>query len=306
MTDLPFFSIARHMKPERSAPVKSSHRRHPILEAFGVALREPWTIACLAVLAAFVFIALFAGFFAGDPQAINPAQRLKPPSANAWWGTDHLGRDVFARAMYGTRMSLTIGLSVAVITVLPGVALGVIAGLTKFGGTVVMRIIDAMMAIPAVLLAIALAALLQPGMLTVIIAISIPEIPRMVRLVRSVVLSIREQPYMDAAISVGTRGLPLVFRHVLPNTVAPVIVQATYAAASAIIASAILSFLGVGTPPDVPSWGGMMADARKYFQFYPSLMAYPGLLLSLLVLVTNVLGDRLSDVLDPRKSTRRI
>ena len=306
MTEQPFFSTASQMKSKEHEAEPRIHRRRPILEALGVAMREPWTLICLSVLAAFILIALFAPFFAGDPQAINPAQRLKPPSSDAWWGTDHLGRDVFARAMHGTKMSLIIGLCVALITVIQGVALGVFAGLTRFGGTIIMRIVDAMMAIPAVLLAIALAALLQPGLLTVIIAISIPEIPRMVRLVRSVVLSIREQPYVDAAISVGTGGLPLVFRHVLPNTVAPVIVQATYAAASAIIASAILSFLGVGTPPDVPSWGGMMADARKYFQFYPSLMAYPGMLLSLLVLVTNVLGDRLSDVLDPRKSTRRV
>lgn len=280
-------------------------RRHATSEALGAAVREPLTLICLAVLAGFALIAACAPFFAGDPLAINPAQRLKPPSSAAIWGTDHLGRDIFARAMYGTRVSLTVGLAVAVLSVVPGVAIGVFAAMTRFGGSVVMRLIDAMMAIPAVLLAIALAALLQPGLLTVIIAITIPEIPRMVRLVRSVVLSVRAQPYIDAAIASGTRGLPLVIAHILPNTVAPVIVQATYTAASAIIASAILSFLGVGTPTDVPSWGGMMADARKYFQLYPMLMFYPGVLLSLLVLVTNVLGDRLSDALDPRKARRR-
>ncbi|MEM5585659.1 ABC transporter permease [Roseibium sp. AS2] len=305
MTDQPFVPGGTSLQEDTSRAAGRVVRR-PILEALLVAMKEPWTIVCLTVLGGFVLVAAFAPLIAGDPMAINPALRLKPPSPDAWWGRDHLGRDVFSRAVFGTRISLIIGFSVAVIAVIPGVTLGVLAGLTKIGGTIVMRIVDAMMAIPAVLLAIALAALLQPGLTTVIIAISIPEIPRMVRLVRSVVLSIREQPYVDAAISVGTGGLPLVFRHVLPNTVAPVIVQATYAAASAIIAAAILSFLGVGTPPDVPSWGGMMADARKYFQFYPSLMAYPGVLLSLLVLVTNVLGDRLSDVLDPRKSTRRL
>ena len=160
----------------------------------------------------------------------------------------------------------------ALIATIPGVALGIFAGLSRWGGLVVMRLVDMMMAIPAVLLAIALAALLEPGLTTVIIAIAVPEIPRMIRLVRSVVLSVREQPFVDAAISVGTGGLPLVMRHVLPNTVAPVIVQSTYAAASAIIAAAILSFLGVGTSTEVPSWGGMMADARKYFQFHPKLM----------------------------------
>jgi len=202
-------------------------------------------------------------------------------------------------------MSLIVGFSVAVIAVIPGVAIGILAGMSRIGGAIVMRIIDAMMAIPAVLLAIALAALLQPGLTTVIIAIAVPEIPRMVRLVRSVVLSVRQQPYVDAAISVGTHGPKLIWLHILPNTIAPVIVQATYAAASAIIASAVLSFLGVGTPTDIPSWGGMMADARKFFQFHPMLMAYPGVMLSMLVLATNVLGDRLSDALDPRKVMKR-
>lgn len=289
--------------PLPPAPAK---RRHHTMEALAVAAREPVTIVCLAVLAGFVAIALFAPFFTADPIAINPAQRLKPPSANAFWGTDHLGRDVFARAMHGTQMSLSVGLAVALLSAIPGVAIGVFAGMSRVGGLIVMRIIDAMMAIPAVLLAIALAALMQPGLTTVIIAISIPEIPRMVRLVRAVVLSVRAQPFVDAAVSVGTPRLTLVWRHILPNTIAPVIVQATYAAASAIIAAAVLSFLGVGTPTEVPSWGGMMADARRYFQFYPMLMAYPGMLLSLLVLVTNLLGDRLSDALDPRKTARGV
>ena len=287
-------------------PPETVLRRRATLEALRSALGEPLTLACVAVLAIFVLIALFAQFIAGDPLAINPAMRLRPPSADAIWGTDHLGRDIFSRAMHGTQVSLMVGASVAVLSLVPGVAIGIFAAMSRVGGGIVMRLIDAMMAIPAVLLAIAFAALLQPGLTTVIIAITIPEIPRMVRLVRSVVLSVRAQPYIDAAIASGTRGLPLIFVHILPNTIAPVIVQATYTAASAIIASAILSFLGVGTPTDVPSWGGMMADARKYFQLYPMLMFYPGVLLSLLVLVTNVLGDRLSDALDPRKSQRAI
>ena len=283
-----------------------SRRRNPTLESLAQAAREPWTIICVLILLGFLAMAVLSPMLAGDPLAINPAYRLKPPSLEMIWGTDHLGRDVFARAMNGARMSLTVGVAVALLSAIPGVAIGIFAAMNRTGGALVMRVIDAMMAIPAVLLAIALAALLQPGLLTLIIAISIPEIPRMVRLVRSVVLSVREQPYVDAAVSVGTGGFALVRRHILPNTIAPVIVQATYAAASAIIASAVLSFLGVGTPPDVPSWGGMMADARKFFQFYPMLMVYPGALLSLLVLVTNVLGDRLSDALDPRKIARSI
>lgn len=284
----------------------SARPRRATLEALQGALREPLTLACLVVLAGFVFVALIAGHLTSDPMRIDPLSRLKPSSPEHIWGTDHLGRDVFARAMHGTRMSLVVGVFVAVLSAIPGVALGVYAGMSRWGGAIVMRLVDAMMAIPAVLLAIALAALLQPGLTTVIVAITLPEVPRMVRLVRAVVLSTMAQPYVDAAIASGTRGLALVWRHILPSTFAPVIVQATYAAASAIIASAVLSFLGVGTPPDLPSWGGMMADARTFFQFYPMLMAYPGMLLCALVLVTNILGDRLSDALDPRKSTRRV
>jgi len=288
-----------------TAPTPATVRRRPVIEALRHTARDPWTVVCALILCLFTAIAILAPWFTGDPLLIQPALRLKPPSETAWWGTDHLGRDVFARAMHGTRMSLIVGFSVAVIAVIPGVAIGILAGMSRIGGAIVMRIIDAMMAIPAVLLAIALAALLQPGLTTVIIAIAVPEIPRMVRLVRSVVLSVRQQPYVDAAISVGTHGPKLIWLHILPNTIAPVIVQATYAAASAIIASAVLSFLGVGTPTDIPSWGGMMADARKFFQFHPMLMAYPGVMLSMLVLATNVLGDRLSDALDPRKVMKR-
>lgn len=259
---------------------------------------------CLALLLAFLLIGVFAPLFAGDPIAIDPANRLKRPSEQMIWGTDHLGRDVFARAMFGTRNSMLVGFSVAALTTLFGVAIGVYAGFSKIGGQIVMRFNDAMMSIPAVLLAIAFASLLTQGLTTVIIAITIPEVPRMVRLVRAVVLGIREQPYMSAAISIGSSGLPLVFRHILPNTVGPVIVQATYACASAIIAAAVLSFLGVGTSPEIPSWGGMMADARRFFRIYPLLMVYPGILLSLMVLVVNILGDRLADAMDPRKAQR--
>lgn len=267
-------------------------------------LRDPATAICAAILVGFALIAVFAPLIAGDPIRINPAGRLSGPDADALLGRDHLGRDVFARAVYGTRSSLTVGFVVAVLTTLIGVAIGIYAGMSRIGGAIVMRLNDAMMAIPAILLAIALAALLDAGLATVIIAITIPEIPRMVRLVRSLVLGVREQPYVMAAVSIGTTGLAMVWRHILPNTLGPVLVQATYVCASAIIASAVLSFLGVGTSTEVPSWGGMMADARRHFRIHPELMLYPGLLLSLLVLAVNLLGDRLSDALDPRKLQR--
>ncbi|SLN73564.1 ABC transporter permease [Roseisalinus antarcticus] len=281
-------------------------RRRPFLESLAHLRRDPTTVVSAAILVLFILIAIFAPLIAGDPTALNPIRRLGPPAPDAWLGTDQLGRDVYARAVYGTRVSLIVGGAVAVLAAIPGVAIGIYASMNRVGGAIVMRLVDALMAIPAVLLAIALAALLKPGLPTLIIAISIPEIPRMVRLVRSVALSVTAQPYVTAAIAAGSSRSRLVFRHILPNTLAPVIVQATYAAASAIIASAILSFLGVGTSPEVPSWGGMMADARGFFRFNPELMFYPGLLLSVLLLVTNILGDRLSDALDPRKVTQKM
>ena len=260
----------------------------------------------LALLALMALVGILAPLLAPDPAAINPGNRLKPPSAEHWLGTDHLGRDVYARLVYGTRTSMIVGFSVATATTLIGVVIGLYAGFAQRGGAVVMRINDAMMSIPAVLLAIALASLMSQGLTAVIVAITIPEIPRMVRVVRALVLGVRQQPYIAAAVSIGTRGLPLVMRHVIPNTLGPVLVQATYACASAIIASAVLAFLGVGTSPDVPSWGGMMADARRQFRLHPDLMLYPGLALSALVLIVNILGDRLSDAMDPRKARRGI
>lgn len=260
----------------------------------------------LALIALMALIGILAPLLAPDPAAINPANRLKPPTAEHWLGTDHLGRDVFARLVFGTRTSMIVGFSVAAATTLIGVVIGLYAGFARRGGAIVMRINDAMMSIPAVLLAIALASLMNQGLTAVIVAITIPEIPRMVRVVRALVLGVRQQPYIAAAVSIGTRGVPLVMRHVIPNTLGPVLVQATYACASAIIASAVLAFLGVGTSPDVPSWGGMMADARRQFRLHPDLMLYPGLALSALVLIVNILGDRLSDAMDPRKARRGI
>nr|WP_272210394.1 ABC transporter permease [Marinicella sp. W31]MDC2876273.1 ABC transporter permease [Marinicella sp. W31] len=260
----------------------------------------------LLMLVAMALVGVFAPLLAGDPMAINPAMRYRPPSAEHWLGTDKLGRDVYARLIYGTRNSMTVGFAVAGITTVIGVAIGVYAGFFSIGGAIVMRLNDAMMSIPAVLLAIALASLMEQGLAAVIVAITVPEIPRMVRVVRALVLGIRRQPYLAAAVSIGTRGLPLVFRHVLPNMLGPVLVQATYACASAVITSAVLAFLGVGVSPDIPSWGGMMAAAKSMFRLHPELMLYPGLALSLLVLLVNILGDRLSDAVDPRKARRGI
>ncbi len=257
------------------------------------------------LLVAMVAAAVLApALFTVDPTELNPIARLRAPGAEQWFGTDMYGRDIYSRTVYGTRISLIVGLCAAVLSVAIGLGIGLIAGYVRLVDAVVMRVMDGIMAIPGILLAIAMIALAGASLTTVVVAITVPEIPRVVRLVRSVVLSIREEPYVEAAISVGTR-LPLVLiRHVLPNTVGPLIVQGTYVCASAIITEAILSFLGAGIPPEIPSWGNIMAEGRTYFQIAPWIIFFPGIGLALTVLAVNVLGDGLRDTLDPRLARR--
>ena len=248
-----------------------------------------------------VFLAVFAPLlFTSDPIQMNPVERLKTPSLIHWFGTDMFGRDIYSRTVYGSRISLVVGLVAAVLSVILGLFIGLVAGYIRFLDAILMRIMDGLMAIPGILLAIALVSLSGASLITVTIAITIPEIPRVVRLVRSIVLSVREEPYVEAAIAAGTR-LPLILsRHVLPNTMPPLIVQATYVCGSAMLTEAILSFLGAGTPPEVPSWGNIMAEGRLYFQIAPWIIFFPGITLAVTVLAVNVLGDGLRDTLDPR------
>jgi peptide/nickel transport system permease protein len=282
-------------------------------------LRNPGVVTGAAILALMFSIALAAPWLGTvDPAAINPAVRNKLPGYEETirnadghestlvhrMGTDTLGRDIYSRVAYGARASLLVGASVALISVAIGLVIGLVAGYVRWLDGIVMRVMDGLMAIPAILLAIAVVSLSSTGLLAVIVAIVIPEIPRVVRLVRSVVLSVREEPYVEAAISVGTPTLPLIVRHILPNTVPPLIVQATYIAASAILIEAILSFLGVGIPPQTPTWGNIMAEGRALFRVFPHNILYPGILLALTVLAVNMLGDGLRDTLDPRMSKR--
>jgi peptide/nickel transport system permease protein len=282
-------------------------------------LRNPGVVTGAVILALMFSIALAAPWLGTvDPAAINPAVRNKLPGyqetiLNAdgrertlvhHMGTDTLGRDVYSRVAYGARASLLVGASVALISVAIGLVIGLVAGYIRWLDGIVMRVMDGLMAIPAILLAIAVVSLSSTGLLAVIVAIVIPEIPRVVRLVRSVVLSVREEPYVEAAISVGTPTLLLIVRHILPSTVPPLIVQATYIAASAILIEAILSFLGVGIPPQTPTWGNIMAEGRALFRIFPHNILYPGILLALTVLAVNMLGDGLRDTLDPRMSKR--
>lgn len=252
------------------------------------------------LIALFAFLAVFSPFFVGDYLSIDTLSRLKPPGMNHWFGTDHLGRDIFTRTIIGSRNTLIVGGCVGLLTSVLGTVIGLIAGYLKIGERFIMRIMDGMMAIPSVLLAIALVSLLRGGLVTVIIAITIPEIPRMVRLVRSVVLTLKEQLYVTAAISIGTTTPNILRRHILPNAVGALTVQATYVCASAMITEAVLSFLGVGSPPEFPSWGNIMATGRHYFQIAPWIIGFPGVFLSALVLSINILGDSLRDSLDPR------
>lgn len=261
-------------------------------------------VTSLGILAGFAAIAIAAPWFAGDHLALDTLQRLKPPSLSHWFGTDNLGRDIFARTVVGSRSSLVVGGAVALLTTVLGTLVGLYAGYFRYGEKAIMRIMDGMMAIPGVLLAIALVAVLGSGLLTVIVAITVPEIPRMARLVRSVVLSLKEQPYITAAVSIGTSTPKILFKHILPNSVGILTVQATYVFAAAIITESVLSFLGVGTPPEVPSWGNVMATGRQYFQLAPWIIGFPGLFLSILVLAINIFGDSLRDRLDPRLAQR--
>ena len=272
-----------------------------------------------AVLAVMLLTALLAPFLGTiDPSNIDPIYRNKVPGTERmlrleddsevpithWMGTDMLGRDVYSRVLYGSQISLVVGLAVAILSIAVGLAIGLVSGYIRWLDGIVMRVMDGLMAIPGILLAIALMSLFNAGIGTVIFAIFIPEIPRVVRLVRAIVLSIREEPYVEAAISVGTSVPLILIRHVLPNTIAPLIVQGTYICASAILVEAILSFLGVGIPPETPTWGNIMAEGRILFQIFPHNLLYPGIFLAVTILAVNVLGDGLRDTLDPRMAKR--
>lgn len=258
-----------------------------------------------AILTAIVIAAIAAPLLGTlDPLAIDPGGRLRRLSAEHWLGTDAFGRDVYSRVLFGARVSLSVGLGAALLSITLGLLIGAAAGFFRRLDGLVMRLMDGLMAIPGILLAIALVALSRPSIATVIVAISLPEIPRVVRLVRSVVLTVRTEPYVEAAIALGTPPLMLLLRHIIPNTASPLIVQGTFIFASAMLTEASMSFLGVGLPPEIPSWGNIMAEGRIYFQMIPGLILYAGLGLTLTVLSVNVLGDILRDTLDPRLGKR--
>ena len=255
----------------------------------------------LGILALAVLIAAFAPLIAThDPQALNAYNKLQAPSREAYFGTDRHGRDVFSQTIYGSRLSLAIGASVTIITIFCGVVIGIIAGYYKLADNIVMRFMDGLMAFPSFLLALALVALLGASFQNVVIALSVVETPRVARIVRGSVLSLRERQYVEGALAVGARPLRILVKHIFPNLVAPLTVQATFVFALAILVEAGLSFLGVGVPPYIPSWGNMMGDAKLFMQLAVWTIFFPGLFLSLTVLGANLVGDGLRDTLDPR------
>ncbi len=282
-------------------------------------VHNPSVIIGGAIMLIMVLIALTAPWLGTmDPTYIDPTYRNKKPGVErividesgnerVWvyrMGTDTLGRDVYSRVIYGAQVSLIIGVTVAALSVFVGLVIGLVAGYLQWVDRIIMRFMDGLMAIPGILLAIALVSLWGAGLITVILAIMIPEIPRVIRLVRSIVLSIREEPYVEAAISAGTTLPMILARHLLPNTIAPLIVQGTYVCGSAILVEAILSFLGAGIPPETPTWGNIMAEGRMLFRIYPHNILFPGIFLAMTVLAVNMLGDGLRDTLDPRLAKR--
>jgi peptide/nickel transport system permease protein len=285
--------------PDVLPPVK---RRRGLV---GFCLRHPSIAIGGVLLLAIMLIAVFAAYLGTvDPTALATSRRTRAPSAAAWFGTDMLGRDVYSRVLFGARVSLMVGFSVALLSSIAGLVIGIVAGFVRWADGIIMRVMDGLMSIPPILLAIALMALTRGSVQNVITAITIAEIPRVSRLVRSVVLSLREQPYVDAAVAAGTRTPMIMLRHILPNTLAPLTVQATYICASAMIIEAILSFIGAGTPPTIPSWGNIMAEGRSIWQVKPFIVFFPAVFLSVTVLSVNLMGDGLRDALDPRMAKR--
>jgi peptide/nickel transport system permease protein len=310
-------AAAATVAPASTADAAPPRKAPP--SAFQRAMRNWSVLVGGGVVLIMIFIGLLAPLLTRlSPTDISPAARNRVPGAERTvrtpagepvkvthhFGTDSLGRDVFSRVLYGARVSIFVGITVAVLSISFGLLIGLMSGYFRSLDPIVMRIMDGLMAIPAILLAIALVSLFRAGLGAVILAITVPEIPRVVRLVRSVVLSVREEPYVEAAVTVGTPTFTLIFRHILPNTIAPLIVQGTFICASAILIEATLSFLGIGIPPETPTWGNIMAEGRAVFRLFPHNILYPGIFLALTVLAVNMLGDGLRDTLDPKMAKR--
>lgn len=280
-------------------------RRAMLLCQIRAGLSSGPALVALAVMLVIILMAVLAPLLAtADPVAIAPAERFAGTSVLHPFGTDAYGRDIYSRVLYGARVSLIVGAGAALVGVATGLVIGVVAGYFRKLDSIIMRIMDGIMAIPSILLAIALISLTGASLTTVLVAITIPEIPRVVRLVRSVILNVRSEAYVEAALTLGSPVKRILTRHMVPNTVAPLIVQGTFIFASAILTEATLSFLGAGLPTEIPSWGNIMSEGRAYFELYPGLVLYPGITLALTLLSVNILGDVLRDLMDPKMAGR--
>lgn len=267
--------------------------------------RHPKIAVGAAILVMMTMLAIFAPLLGTiDPREIALGKRLRPPSAEFWFGTDALGRDLYSRVLYGGRISVLVGVACALLSSVGGVVIGMVAASGKWLDALMMRITDGLMSIPSMLLAIALMAVTRGSLGTVIVAITIVEVPRVARMIRGVVLSLREQPFVEAAVAAGSTMPMIVWRHLLPAVVSPLTVQATFVGSAAIVIEAGLSFIGAGTPPTIPSWGNIMSDGKTLWQIKPYLVFIPAVFLTATVLGVNLLGDGLRDALDPRLSER--
>jgi peptide/nickel transport system permease protein len=293
------------METQTEAPVTPYDQLPRWAKVLRFVARNPTTVAGAALMVCMVLLAVLAPFLRTvNPVDMNPVDRLKVPGVDHWFGTDMYGRDSYSRVIYGARISLFVGLVVAAITSVVGLVIGLISGFIRKLDNAIMRVMDGIMALPDLLLAISFVALTKASVRNVIIALVIPQTPRVVRLVRSIVLTLREQPFVEAATAMGARVPRIMIRHLLPNTLAALIVQGTYVMASAVLIEAGLSFLGAGTPPEIPSWGNIMAEARSYVRVAFWLLLFPGLFLAVTVLSINLVGDGLRDMLDPRIAKR--
>ena len=291
------------MSTPQVSPVLPPGPVSPLLRAANTVLKDHVMLGSVLLLLLLVAASVGAPWLVQhDPGALTPSARLKASSDVYWLGTDSLGRDLLSRVLYGGRLSITLAVLVSAISVVVGLVIGLGAGYVRRLDAPVMRLMDGIMAIPGLLLAVAMVALGGANIVTMVAAIAIPEIPRVARLVRSVVLSVREAPYVEAAIGSGTPALKVLWRHIMPSTINPLVVQATFVFAAAILTEAVLGFLGLGFPPEIPSLGSIIAEGRPFFQRAPWIVLYPGVFLALLILAINMFGDALRDRLDPRLS----
>ena len=267
--------------------------------------KNPNMLTGFVILSIISFFTIFAGYVDRyDPLKLEPLDRLQSPSLEHWFGTDNTGRDVYSRTIHGGRVSLLVGFSVAILTVCAGMMIGLISGYDRRADIVIQRFMDAIMSFPTLLLALALIAMLGSSITNVIIVITVVDTPRMVRIVRAQVLALREFQFVEAARAIGSPTWRVLLLHVAPNTFAPVMVQATFVFATAILVEAGLSFLGLGIPPDLPSWGNILALGRTYLQTAVWVSFFPGLILTISVLAINLVGDGLRDALDPKLARR--